>query len=61
MFLLLCYYLYYIKDIINMGRKLLYKTKEERIYARKQRQKRYYQRNANVIRKKRMQKYYDTL
>lgn len=41
-----------------MGRKLKYKTEEEKLIARRERQMRYYFRNKERFCKKRMERYY---
>jgi len=42
-----------------MGRKLKYKTEEERKEANRIKSRKYYLKNAEKIRKKRMEKYYE--
>jgi len=42
-----------------MGRKLIYKTKDEQLIARRERQMRYYWKNADQKRKEALKKYYE--
>ena len=57
MFLLLCFYLYLYKRN-NMGRKRIYETEKDQLDARKKRQKEYYKRNKDLIKIKRMKRYW---
>tara|TARA_R100001377_G_C3172447_1_gene103575 strand:- start:798 stop:932 length:135 start_codon:yes stop_codon:yes gene_type:complete len=43
-----------------MGRKKKYLTKEEKLKARNENQKRYYEKNKEKLKKTRMEKYYET-
>jgi hypothetical protein len=42
-----------------MGRKLKYKTRQEKLQARKDRQMRYYERNKESIKEKNLKRYYE--
>ena len=44
--------------LIDMGRKKLYKTKNEQLTARRKRQLDYYYRNQESVKRKRMERYY---
>jgi hypothetical protein len=41
-----------------MGRRLIYKTDEEQLEARRKRQLRYYYRNQEIAKRKRMERYW---
>ena len=56
MFFLLLFYFY--TYLCYMGRKLKYKTNEEKLNARKERQMRYYWKNQEKIKKKNLDRYY---
>lgn len=43
-----------------MGRKIKYKTDEEKIQARRERQMRYYWKNADKLKKQALKRYYET-
>jgi hypothetical protein len=45
---------------LYMGRKIKYKTEEEQLIARRERQMRYYWRNQETIKKKNLKRYYET-
>ena len=47
-----------MKGNIIMGRKLKYKTQEEKINARKERQMKYYWQNAEKLKKEALKRYY---
>lgn len=44
-----------------MGRKLKYKTEEEKIFARRTRQMKYYWKNQEEIKKKNLNRYYEKI